>query len=63
MRRLALLIGLLGVAFGIASAQTGGQITGEVRDPTGALVPNASVTVTNTATGVARTTITNAALR
>ena len=61
MRRLALLIGLLGVAFVIAFAQTGGQITGEVRDPTGAFVPNASVTVTNTATGVARTTTTNAA--
>ena len=61
MRRLALLIGLLGVAFAIAFAQTGGQITGETRDSTGALVPNASVTVTNTATGVSRTTTTNSA--
>ena len=60
MRRLALLIGLLGVAFAMAFAQTGGQITGEARDPTGAIVPNASVTVTNSATGVARTTTTNA---
>jgi len=56
-----LLIGLLGVAFAIAFAQTGGQITGEVRDPSGALVPNASVTVTNTATNAARSTETNAA--
>ena len=61
MRRLSLLIGLLGVAFAIAFAQTGGQITGEVRDPSGALVPNASVTVTNTATNVARSTETNSA--
>jgi len=60
MRRVALLIGLLGAAFAIAFAQTGGQITGEVRDPSGALVPNASVTVTNTATNAARSTQTNA---
>src|ERR1017187_6789512 len=55
MRKLSLLVVLSAVAF----AQTGGQITGEVRDPTGALVPNATVTVTNTATNVARTTTTN----
>ena len=61
MRRLVLLIGLLGVAFAIAFAQTGGQITGEIRDSTGALVPSASVTVTNTATNVARSTATNSA--
>jgi Carboxypeptidase regulatory-like domain/Oxidoreductase family, C-terminal alpha/beta domain len=58
---IVLAIGLLGAALGIASAQTGGQITGEIRDPSGALIPNASVTVTNTATSVARTTTTNAA--
>jgi len=61
MRRVVLLIGLLGVAFAIAFAQTGGQITGEVRDPSGALIPNAAVTVTNTATNVARSTQTNTA--
>jgi len=62
MRRTVILaIGLLGAALGIASAQTGGQITGEARDPSGALVPNASVTVTNTATSVARSTTTNTA--
>ena len=61
MRRLPLLIGLLGLALAIAFAQTGGQITGEIRDPSGALVPNASVTVTNTATNVARSTETNSA--
>jgi len=38
-----------------------GSIVGTVRDPTGAVVPNASVTLTNTATGVARTSATNEA--
>src|SRR5208283_2730536 len=61
MRTIVLLIGLLGAALGIASAQTFGSIGGEVRDPSGALIPNASVTVTNTATGVARLTTSNAA--
>src|SRR5260370_40866197 len=58
MRGLVLLVGVFGVAFA-AFAQTGGLINGETRDPSGALVPNASVTVTNTETGVARSTITN----
>ena len=61
MRRLALLTALLCAALLIAFAQTGGQITGVVNDPSGALIPNASVTVTNTATNVARSTQTNSA--
>jgi hypothetical protein len=59
MRTIVLMIGLLGAALGIASAQTFGEIGGEVHDPSGALIPNASVTVTNAATNVARTTTTN----
>src|ERR1700756_4964858 len=42
-------------------AQTAGQITGVVTDPTGSVVVGASVTVTNVATNVARTTVTNSA--
>src|ERR1700737_486843 len=38
-----------------------GSIVGAVRDPSGADVPKATITVTNTATGVAVTTQTNSA--
>lgn len=45
-----------------ALAQTGlGQITGIVRDPSGAAIPNASVAATNVSTGVTIDTTTNAA--
>src|SRR6478736_3007051 len=42
-----------------AFAQTLGTITGEVKDSSGALVPGATVTVTNKATNAARTTTSN----
>ena len=40
-------------------AQTLGEIAGEVKDASGAVVPNASVTATNTGTNVARTASSN----
>ena len=59
MRRLLLVMALcLPVAL---EAQTSGEITGEVKDPSGAVAANAPVTATNTATNVARATVTNPA--
>src|ERR1700735_780239 len=61
MGTITLAVGLLCAALGVASAQTGGEITGEVRDPSGALVPSARVKVTNTGTNLTRSTTTNTA--
>jgi hypothetical protein len=44
---------------GAAHAQVTGTITGLVTDPAGAVLPNATVTLTNQATGVARESTTN----
>ena len=41
------------------SQATGGQIVGTVKNPNGELVPGATVTVTNPATGLSRTVTTN----
>jgi Carboxypeptidase regulatory-like domain len=58
VRKLLLLAGLL-LPVTILLAQTAGEITGEVTDPSGASAPNATITATNKDTNVARTTQTN----
>src|SRR5580765_22706 len=42
-------------------AQTAGQVTGLVTDPSGSVLVGATVTITNSQTNVARTTTTNSA--
>ncbi len=53
------LVSLLLCVFAFGQAETG-QIMGTVTDPSGAVVPNAKVTVTNVQTGAIRTTQSNA---
>src|SRR5258707_4965981 len=59
MRKLLFICGLVCATFCSAPAQTVGEITGEVNDASGAIVPNASVTAINSETNVARSTVTN----
>src|SRR5713226_4018071 len=60
MRQILVVLGLC-LPVGVTWAQTFGKITGEVKDQSGAVAPNASLTVTNTATNVSRNTRTNEA--
>ncbi len=54
-------LGLALLALSIAIAQEStGTISGTVTDPSGAIIPNAAVAVTNVQTGVTRTTTSNA---
>ena len=62
MTRLLLVLGVLALMTGIVWAQAGtGELTGLVADPSGAVIANAQVTLTNNATGDKRTTTTTPA--
>ena len=58
---IAFFIGLVGsaIACGSVWAQATAQISGTVRDPSGAVLPGVEVTATQTDTGIARTAVTN----
>lgn len=51
MKRCALFVFLLLVSFAVRAQNSHGSLTGQVTDPTGAAIPKAQVTVTNTDTG------------
>src|SRR6516164_5899203 len=55
--RLLFVILLMVVAFGSIAAGQEATIVGTVTDQTGAAVPNASITITNTDTGIVRTIV------
>ena len=56
---LALFLSMAGNMMLQAQQTNVGAITGTVRDPTGALVPGAQVVVTNQATNLTQTAVTN----
>jgi len=62
MTRCLLVFAVLGLLVGTMWGQGGtGELTGLVTDPSGAVVANAQLTLSNTATGEKRTTVTTAA--
>src|SRR5205807_8178371 len=62
LTRFLLVLGVLGLMTSMVWAQAGtGELTGLVSDPSGAVVANATVTLTNAATGDKRTTVTTPA--
>lgn len=59
MKRIYTILILCLLTFSAANAQTSkGFVVGSVADPNGAIVPNATITITNVATGAVRTTTT-----
>ena len=59
MRRVMFATAMFWLSSLVARGQTGGTITGEVKDQSGGILANASVTVTNTSTDTSRSTLTN----
>ena len=58
-RLIALVAAVCLVPIGVVAQLATGSIQGLVSDKTGAVVPNANITATNSATGVSRTTVSN----
>ena len=58
LRRIQLFLSLSLLSASAVLAQTTGQISGHVTDSTGAVIPKVAVTLTNAATGAARSTFT-----
>lgn len=54
-----ILVVLITVGVSIAQTSNQGAIVGTIKDPNGLVVPSVTVTITNTATGVARNTVTD----
>src|SRR5262245_59310851 len=59
VRCLSCVIGALLFASGLAWAQATAGISGTVRDTSGAVLPGVTITVTQTETGLVRTTVSN----
>ncbi len=57
--RAALALALLALLVPRAHGQTASSLNGRISDPSGAAVPGATISLTNSATGLARTTTTN----
>src|ERR1700676_5380685 len=58
-RRLVCVLAVLLAGAGMVFAQASATINGRVTDPADAVVPNATISITNLATGVARDSVTN----
>ena len=62
MSRIVMLFAAVGLLTSTMWGQGGtGELTGLVTDPSGAVIANAQITLTNTATGEKRTSVTTAA--
>ncbi|MGI8958565.1 MAG: carboxypeptidase regulatory-like domain-containing protein [Bryobacteraceae bacterium] len=59
VRKTAIALALLFCAAHVQAQDTTGKVTGTVTDPSGAVVPNAKVTVTHAATGIGHTVTTD----
>jgi outer membrane receptor protein involved in Fe transport len=59
IRALMLMVAMLGLSLAVSAQSSRGTVSGTVTDPTGAVISGATVTLTNIATTVERTTVTN----